>query len=160
MKKICLAALVGLAAATSLAGFSMAGQPLGIEIDQSQVMKLPSTPGVVVIGNPAVADVTIQDKNLFIHGRGFGETNLIILDLQGNPIADFDLTVKRTAVNAVALFRAEKRYSYACAPWCEVDIQVGDPPGYVQDLITNTSGKIELSTGNKSAEAEAPQAPQ
>ena len=60
-------------------------------------MSLPTAPGAIVIGNPSIADVSIQGQNIFIHGRSFGQTNLIILDLQGNQVANFDLMVKHTA---------------------------------------------------------------
>jgi Flp pilus assembly secretin CpaC len=66
-------------------------QTLAVAVDESQILQLPAQPGAIIIGNPSIADVSIQGQKLFVHGRSFGETNLIILDLQGNQIASFQL---------------------------------------------------------------------
>jgi Flp pilus assembly secretin CpaC len=139
---------------------AVAGQVLAVEVDHSQILTLPATPGAIVIGNPAIADVSIQGKQIFIHGRGFGQTNLTILDLQGNQIVNFELVGKNTKTSALAVYKGSDRYSYACMPYCEAEIQVGDKTEYVSGILAQNSAKMELATGNKTAEAAAPQAPQ
>ncbi|MFO1034053.1 MAG: pilus assembly protein N-terminal domain-containing protein [Hyphomicrobiales bacterium] len=52
---------------------AMAGQPLTVEVDQSQMIVLPAVPGSVVIGNPTFADATVEGTKLFVHGRTFGD---------------------------------------------------------------------------------------
>jgi hypothetical protein len=125
---------------------AIAGQILTVEVDESQLMTLPSTPGAIT--------------KLILHGRGFGQTTLTILDLDGNQIANFKVIGKHTQVSNVAVFRGADRYSYSCAPYCESEIQVGDKLDYTSGLIVQSTAKLELSTGSKTAEAEAPQAPQ
>jgi Pilus formation protein N terminal region len=139
---------------------AIAGQILTVEVDESQLMTLPSIPGAIIVGNPAIADVTVQGTKLILHGRGFGQTTLTILDLDGNQIANFQVIGKHTQVSNVAVFRGADRYSYSCAPYCESEIQVGDKLDYTSGLIVQSTAKLELSTGSKTAEAEAPQAPQ
>lgn len=139
---------------------AFAGQVLSVEVDKSHILTLPSTPGAIVIGNPAIADVSIQGQKIFIHGRSFGQTNLTILDLEGNQIANFDLIGKHTQVSTVAVFRGPLRQSYSCSTLCESQIQVGDDPAYFDFLRKETEDKFKLATGSKSAEAEAPAAPQ
>jgi hypothetical protein len=160
MKTLFAASLFSLLGATICAPLANAGEALAIQVDESRIMTLSGTPGAIIVGNPSIADVSIQGQQLFVHGRGFGQTNLTILDLQGNQIANFDMMVTHTQVSNVALFRGINRYSYSCAPFCEAEIQIGDETGHVDGLISVYGKKIELATGSKTAEAQAPQAPQ
>ena len=86
-----ISAAVAVAALALPATQAGAAQVLTIETDQSQMVILPALPGSVVIGNPTIADATVEGTKLFIHGRGFGTTNLLILDLSGNEMASFDV---------------------------------------------------------------------
>jgi Pilus formation protein N terminal region len=108
----------------------------------------------------SIADVTVNGKQVFVHGHAFGDTNLLILDTSGNQIANFDITVAHSPTNALALYKAGVRTSYTCAPLCEVTMQLGDPLQYTDTLIGVNGSKAGLATGKKSAEAAAPQAPQ
>jgi Flp pilus assembly secretin CpaC len=159
-KKILSALFLGLTYVLAASPQASAGQILTIEVDESQILTLPTAPGAIVIGNPTIADVSVQGRKIFIHGRGFGQTNLTILDPDGNQIANFDVIGKHTQVSTIAVFKGADRYSYSCAPNCEPEIQIGDRPEYVTGLMGVVSGKMELATGNKTAEANAPQAPQ
>jgi hypothetical protein len=151
---------LGLSCVFAVPQGASAGQILTVEVDESQILTLPSTPGAIIIGNPAIADVSIQGQKLIVHGRGFGQTNLTILDLDGNQIANFDVIGKHTQVSAVALYRGPSRFSYSCSTYCEYEVQVGDNLEHLAGLLSAASGKIEMATGNKTAEAAAPQAPQ
>jgi hypothetical protein len=155
-----LATILGLSTFGLISASAQAGQLLEIEVDESQIMTLPSTPGAIVIGNPSIADVSIQGQKIFVHGRGFGQTNLTILDLQGNQIANFDVVGKQTKSSAFAVFRGPDRYSFSCATFCEAEAQIGDQQDRMLGILAQNSAKIELATGNKTAEAAAPQAPQ
>jgi Pilus formation protein N terminal region len=155
-----LATILGLSTFGLISTAAHAGQLLEIEVDESQIMTLPSTPGAIVIGNPSIADVSIQGQKIFVHGRGFGQTNLTILDLQGNQIANFDVVGKQTKSSALAVFRGPDRYSFSCATFCEAEAQIGDQQDRMLGILAQNSAKIELATGNKTAEAAAPQAPQ
>ena len=56
-----------------------------VELNKTEILRLPSAAGSVIIGNPKIADVTVHSSDLlFVVGRGYGETNLIILDSNGN----------------------------------------------------------------------------
>jgi hypothetical protein len=160
IKRLLPAALLGLTCLVATSMSAYAGQVLTVEVDESQILTLPTAPGAIVIGNPSIADVSIQGQQIFIHGRGFGQTNITILDLQGAQIANFDVIGKHTQVSALSVFAGPHRYSYTCATYCESAIQVGDQKEYVDGLISTTSHKIELATGSKTAEAAAPAAPQ
>ena len=139
---------------------ALAGQPLTVQTDKSQIISVSTEPGAVVIGNPAIADITVNGKQIFVHGHAFGDTNLMVLDTAGNQIANFDITVANSTDNAIAIFNPTGRRSYTCAPYCEGAIIPGDELTYTSGLITLSQQKTEFATGKKTAEASAPPAPQ
>jgi hypothetical protein len=140
-------------AALSPAGQAFAGEPLVLLTDQTQLLAVPRTPGTVVVGNPSIADVTIQGQQVFLHGRAFGTTNIMILDETGAEIADFEVTVQLGGSNNVALYKAGARYSYVCAPDCEATFQVGDAAALFNQVTDQAKQKTNLATGKTSKEA-------
>lgn len=74
---------LGLAAAPALAASD--NNLVSVYVDRAKVAKLPPGTTTLVIGNPAIADVTMLKANsvMVITGKGYGETNLIALDAQG-----------------------------------------------------------------------------
>jgi Flp pilus assembly secretin CpaC len=68
----------------SIAGSSLAqtrAEDLVVNYDQSQLVKLPRPAAEIIIGNPSIADVTVQNGNLLVvTGKTFGITNMIVLD--------------------------------------------------------------------------------
>ena len=104
------------------------GEPSYVRIarDRSKVVRIPRPADTVVIGNPDIADVVLQDATtLVITGRELGETNLIILDEEGDPIVDETIVVGQATVATVTVFRAaDKSESYRCSPDCSAAITV------------------------------------
>jgi Flp pilus assembly secretin CpaC len=125
-----------------------------LQTDSSKLLTVSTNPGTVVIGNPAIADVTLNGKQIFIHGHAFGETNLMIMDTAGNQIANFDITVTDNANNTVTLYRGTARSSFSCAPSCGAVMMVGD--ANMDEVITQNGKKMMLATGKYTAEAVAP----
>ncbi|MCO5057700.1 MAG: pilus assembly protein N-terminal domain-containing protein [Rhizobiaceae bacterium] len=104
-----------LAASTALA------QP-GIEVvmNQAKIVKLTRPADTIVIGNPDIADASVQDAStVVLTGKGFGVTNLVILDTDGNPIVDEQITVTRHAAKTVRIYRRSQIQTLSCTPYCE-----------------------------------------
>ena len=60
---------------------SQAADTLTINADQAEVMQLPDRVATIVIGNPLIADATLQSGGiLVVTGKGYGATNLLALD--------------------------------------------------------------------------------
>jgi hypothetical protein len=158
------ALLAGLAVMPFLGGHALADQVLDVEVDHSRMLTVQANPGAVIVGNPSIADVSLHLDKVFVHGRSFGQTNLIILDQKGEPIAQFDLMVKHTSESALALYEGKlegvSRTSYTCWPLCESDMQTGDELGYVDGIIKSNMAKTKFATGEESSEAKAPAAAQ
>lgn len=139
---------------------SLAAQELIIKTDQTQLISVSGTPGAVVIGNPSIADATVHGNKLFVHGRAYGSTNLIILDENGNQLSALDITVMLGGQNNLQIYKAGARYSYVCAPDCQATLQSGDTPDWFGDISKMDSKKSGAATGKASTEQEAPPAAQ
>ncbi|MGE4248227.1 MAG: pilus assembly protein N-terminal domain-containing protein [Parvibaculaceae bacterium] len=143
--------LPGLAFATallSLAGPAFAASDVTILADQAKIIHVTGQPGTVVVGNPSIADVTVQGEQVVLMGRSYGVTNVIILDREGKQIAALDVTVQITDKNAVHVFRRGARMSLACAPVCEQTLQVGDDLiGVFDPLAKEMQTKSDIASG-------------
>lgn len=123
MKRLLLtAALAALGATGALA------EDLSVAKDQSKVIKLTGDASTVVVGNPAIADVTMQDSNTaFVTGKGFGTTNVIAMDGEGRQIASFRIVVTSSADRSVTLIKGQQQITLSCAPRCEQTASTGAP---------------------------------
>jgi Flp pilus assembly secretin CpaC len=67
---------------------------LNVEIDQAQRVQLRGPAGSVIVGNPAIADVTVVDANtLYITGKGFGVTEVVAIDAIGRTVFQSQVVV-------------------------------------------------------------------
>ena len=100
---------------------------LRITIDQAKVAKIPAGTQTLVIGNPMVADVTMLKggSGMVVTGKGFGQTNLIALDAQGNILDEKQLRVE-PGNTVLVVQRGDSRASYSCNPLCMPTVQLGD----------------------------------
>jgi Flp pilus assembly secretin CpaC len=100
---------------------------LRITVDQAQVAKLPANTATVIIGNPAIADVTTLKNNagMVVTGKGYGRTNLIALDINGNLLDEKQIHVEPTR-NVLVVQRGASRESYSCDPVCMPSAVLGD----------------------------------
>ncbi|NJM30443.1 MAG: hypothetical protein HC855_10360 [Rhizobiales bacterium] len=130
-------------------------EQLVVKADQTQVITLPGNPGVVVVGNPSMADATVAGNQVFVHGKLFGTTNIIILDVDGNQMAAFEVTVMRPAQSAMVMYKGGSAFSYVCAPDCEMTFHIGDQINRYAGVTEEAKQKIQLATG-KAGEEEQP----
>lgn len=113
--------LMILAAMGSLLTAPALADELTVTKDESKVIKLTAPASTVVVGNPEIADVTMQDgSTAFVTGKGFGSTNVIAMDDHGRQIATFRVVVTPSANRTVTLLRGNLLTTLSCAPRCEV----------------------------------------
>lgn len=111
-----------------------------VNTNMARVLRINAPAATVIIGNPAIADVTIQDpQTLILTGKSFGRTNMIILDSNGDPIADTMVEVAQLNTDTVTVFLGAQRTSMACAPNCQPVIMLGDDTSYTSDVITSST---------------------
>jgi len=111
---------------------------LDVTLDRATISRVPEGTKTLVVGSPIIADVTlIKGSNaMVVTGKGFGETNLIALDGEGNPLLEEMIRV--APPNTVLVVqRGMDRESYSCTPQCMPSVQLGDGPQFA-----NASGQI------------------
>jgi Flp pilus assembly secretin CpaC len=116
--------LLGSAALCACAGVVLAGptqaEPIRVLMNQAKIVKLARPADTIVIGNPLIADASVQDAStIVLTGKGFGVTNLVILDAEGTPIVDEEIVVSRHVANSVRIYRRSEVQTLSCAPFCE-----------------------------------------
>jgi hypothetical protein len=132
---IALGLSVGYAAAAGVQNDDV----LRITLDQAQVAKLPAGTTTVIIGNPAIADVTTlkNGAGMVVTGKGYGQTNLIALDAQGNLLDEKQIHVDPTK-KVLVVQRGSSRESYSCDPVCMPTAVLGDDP----TVFNTVSGQV------------------
>ena len=109
MLKLLRVTTSALALAFCSASAAFAAQELIIKTDQTQLINVSGNPGAVVIGNPSIADATVHGDKVFVHGRAYGSTNLIILDQDGNQLASMaKWSAARTTTGDVPVARRHR----------------------------------------------------
>lgn len=117
---------------------ALAAQQLVLVSDQTQIVKLPEAPATVVVGNPAVADVTTDGSSMFFHPRGFGVTNVIALDGEGKKLADYQVRVIFEDSYSVSMYAPDSRETFSCRKDCEPMMRLGD----TNRFFNNYSGQV------------------
>lgn len=118
--------------------------PVSVKVNMARILRINAPAATVIIGNPGVADVTIQDpQTLVLTGRSYGQTNLIILDKIGNPIADTLIEVVQEQANVVTVFMGDRRTTLACAPVCQGVVMLGDD----NTFTAQTAGSAQTVAG-------------
>ena len=116
-----------------------AADAIAVNVDQAKLVKLPSRVATIVVGNPLIADVTLQTGGVIVvTGKGYGATNFIAMDRGGEILVDRVIQVEGPTDQLVTVYRGVDRESYSCMPICQrrVDawrrrqlLQIGDGPG-------------------------------
>ena len=93
---------------------------LNIEIDQAQRVQLRGPAGSVIVGNPAIADVTVVDSNtLYITGKGYGVTEIVAVDTIGRTVFQSQIIVTDgSGSGRVRVWRGGQATEMACAASC------------------------------------------
>lgn len=116
-------ALIFMAAATP----TRSDEAIVVRLDQARIVKIPDRAATLVIGNPLIADASIQPGALVvITGKGYGATNLIALDRAGAVLMEKNVEVTGPSDPIVIVYRGATRQTYSCMPDCQPRIVPGD----------------------------------
>lgn len=122
-----------------------------VPIDNTRLMRLKADAATVVVGNPSIADVTVEDgRTLFVIGRTFGTTNVIALDADGNQLSQFAVTVSAASPGMVTMYRGANAVSYSCTPVCQRVAVPGDDNEAFSEIVGQFQNKLQsgASGGN------------
>jgi Flp pilus assembly secretin CpaC len=143
---------VQLAALLVVTVSSAAGaQTIVVTMDQAKLARVPPRTTTLVVGNPLIADVSVQAGGaMVITGKSYGVTNVIALDSYGQRIYESLVRVQGPA-ESVVVYRGASRESYICEPNCERRITVGDSPDFFDASLNQTSTR-----NNRAMSGQAP----
>src|SRR3984893_14807579 len=85
---------------------------IAVSVDQAKLVKLPTGIATVVVGNPLIADVTLQNGGIVVvTGKGYGATNFIAIDRAGEILMDRVIQVESPTDQDVTVYRGVERES-------------------------------------------------
>lgn len=120
-----------------------AADSIVVHLDEARVLKLPDRATTVVIGNPLIADLSIQPGGLaVVTGKSFGATNVIVLDKSGAVLTEHNIEVQGPADQTVVVYRGVSRETYSCTPVCSARLTLGDDQQWFSQLMN------EITTRN------------
>ncbi len=97
-----------------------AGAGIEVTMNQAKIVKLARDADTIIIGNPDIADASVQDAStVVLTGKGFGVTNMVVLDDEGIPIIDEQIIVTRSTASSVRIYRRASVQTMSCTPYCE-----------------------------------------
>ncbi len=140
----CLVLLAAFGAGVASADEVKDSGVLRVTIDQAKIAKVPAGTATLVIGNPMIADVTMLKGGvgMVVTGKGFGETNLIAIDADGNILDEKQLRVE-PGNSVLVVQRGDSRASYSCNPVCMPTVQLGDD----DKVFGDAGGQIQARNG-------------
>lgn len=135
-----------------------AAESIVVFLDQARVIQLPERAATIVVGNPLIADLSIQPGGLaVITGKGYGATNFVVLDRAGAVLTEKIVEVQGPTDKTVVVYRGATHQTYSCTPECSRRITLGDTGSdyfdgavdkdYFAKTIEQTVSRNTLATG-------------
>jgi Flp pilus assembly secretin CpaC len=160
--RICARARFGLcslAVATLLwpaVSFGAPDDKIAVYVDQAKLIKIPAKAATLIVGNPLIADVTLQSGGIVVvTGKGYGATNFIAMDRSGDVLVDRQIQVEGPTERLVTVYRGVERESYSCAPICQRRITLGDGETYFKTAIDQAGSLSSQASGAAAAGAKS-----
>jgi Flp pilus assembly secretin CpaC len=129
-----------------------AGDAIAVNVDQAKLVKLPSRVATIVVGNPLIADVTLQSGGIVVvTGKGYGATNFVAMDRAGEILVDRVIQVEGPTDQLVTVYRGVERESYSCLPVCQKRVTLGDGDTYFKAAIDQAGSLSNQASGSGAA---------
>jgi Flp pilus assembly secretin CpaC len=129
---------------------------IAVNVDQAKLVKLPGRVATIVVGNPLIADVTLQSGGVVVvTGKGYGATNFIAMDRSGEVLVDRLIQVEGPTDQLVTIYRGVERESYSCMPICQRRVTLGDGETYFRSTMDQAGSLSSQASGSAAAAAAA-----
>ncbi len=133
-----------------------ADDAISVSVDQAKLFKLPNRVATIVVGNPLIADVTLQNGGIVVvTGKGYGATNFIAMDRGGEVLVDRTIQVEGPSDRLVTVYRGVERETYSCMPMCERRVTLGDEDKYFQSALQQSGTLNGQASGSATQAAKA-----
>jgi len=125
---------------------------IAVNVDQAKLVKLPTRVTTIVVGNPLIADVTLQNGGIIVvTGKGYGATNFIAMDRSGEILVDRVIQVEGPTDQLVTVYRGVERETYSCMPLCQRRMTLGDGDTYFKSVSDQANQLAGQATGTAAA---------
>jgi Flp pilus assembly secretin CpaC len=125
---------------------------VAVNVDQAKLVKLPARVATIVVGNPLIADVTLQTGGVVVvTGKGYGATNFIAMDRNGEVLVDRVIQVEGPTDQLITVYRGIDRESYSCMPVCQRRVTLGDSEGYFKSTMDQAGSLNSQASSSASA---------
>ncbi|MGF6307239.1 hypothetical protein ABIB82_001615 [Bradyrhizobium sp. i1.8.4] len=125
---------------------------IAVNVDQAKLVKLPGGIATIVVGNPLIADVTLQNGGVVVvTGKGYGATNFIALDRTGQVLVDRQIQVEGPTDQLVTVYRGIDRETYSCMPVCQRRVTLGDGESYFNATMGQAGSLNSQASGSGAA---------
>src|SRR5882724_9069307 len=132
------------------------GDVVAVNVDQAKLVKLPTRVATIVVGNPLIADVTLQSGGIIVvTGKGYGATNFIAMDRSGEVLVDRVIQVEGPTDQLVTIYRGVERESYSCMPVCQRRVTLGDGENYFKSAMDQAGSLNSQASGSAAAGGKA-----
>jgi Flp pilus assembly secretin CpaC len=131
-------------------------ETVAVSVDQAKLVKLPGKISTIVVGNPLIADVTLQPGGIVVvTGKGYGATNFIALDRAGEIVVDRIIQVAGPSDQLVTVYRGVERESYSCMPVCQRRVTLGDGGEFFKQTMDQAGSLNGTATGSAASSGKA-----
>jgi Flp pilus assembly secretin CpaC len=121
---------------------------IAVNVDQAKLVRLPPKVATIVVGNPLIADITLQPGGLMVvTGKGYGATNFIAMDRAGEVLVDRIIQVEGPTDQLVTVYRGTQRESYSCMPVCQRRVTLGDGDSYFKSAMDQAGSLSNQASG-------------
>ncbi len=128
--------LIGIVAPVAAGPAPNPSETIVVFLDQARILQLPDRAATVVVGNPLVADLSIQPHGLaVVTGKGYGATNFIVMDRKGAVLMEKNVEVTGPEDKTVVVYRGADRETYSCTPDCSRRLTLGDHPEFFEKTL-------------------------
>lgn len=124
-------------------------------VDRAQTYELDEPISSIVVGNPAIADVSVHTRSeVLLFGKMPGSTNVYFFGESGTIVKNLRISVVNPRANVVTLQLGADRYSFHCAPVCEQTLTIGDGSNTSRTQTNDVASQADRKFGLASAAAE------
>lgn len=124
---------------------------IAVNVDQAKLVRLPTRAATIVVGNPLIADVSLQGNIIVVTGKGYGATNFIAMDRSGEVLVDRLIQVEGPTDQLVTVYRGVERETYSCMPLCQRRMTLGDGDTYFKSVSDQSNQLAGQATGTAGA---------
>ena len=142
-----LAALVACAALLLGPGAAFALDNILVQTDRATVLKLLPKTTTVIVGNPSIADISLQKNgSVVVTGKSYGTTNLILQDATGVVLGEQLISVEAASDGGQVLVqRGMERETYSCTPRCQPTLSLGDQQKHFDSTAAQANARNQLA---------------